>query len=1100
MAESVGSLRGELGLDASGFTSGLLSARRNLADFAQGLSAEFARLGEKVQKIGVGMTLGITAPFVALNIASARGAGAFEASMNKVQAALRGIGTQQLAELSQQARTLGPAVGRSAIEAAQGIETLALAGMNAESILNGGLASSLELAAANATDLSGAGSALTDVMAQFGLGAQALPGVVDKITGALDASKFSFGDFQAAISQAGGVAGSAGVSFEDFNTAIAATSSLFASGSDAGTSFKTFLTTLNPKSDEAAAVMEKLGIRFYDTAGRMKDLADVSQILKDSLGGLSERSRTEALTTMFGTDAMRTAIGLMKQGKQGFDELQASIAKGDAGAKLAIQMQGFEAATNRLRASFEGLKIAIGDTGILSAFTGIINAASGFVSGLANMNPALMKVALYLGAFVAALGPLTIALVAVVKIGIAVFLGRLGLMGITILALINPIGALGAALVFLATRFTVVGSAAALAARTIAGFLGPIGLIVTALAVLVSVSDDTTAALDRLEGGADLTQQKLDEARARAIEAGVAVGQMKDQTAAAHPFMVGISQALGMAANEANRYANSAKAAAVASARLRLVQLQEDLKPLERVQRSRNGPRGLGDRETYDVLFGPTDERLNATIANGQAQLKATKEELRLLLATPMDAFQTKDKTRGVDVNFAKPDKVKKVRETKDKVASGPSGASGPSKAERAATREMMALQQKLDVASAKGDVEEIERLQRLIDLKRRAKEYEGAGVEAKTKATKLEEKQLEEAGLKTTLANVQALRDSATLVAATAEAKARDIATDDDALQLQAAEIRGDQTQIKAMQEKMYLEERVNAHRRMGVDLIQAQANAAADLAQMDAARLDMKRRDATERGFERELELARLRGADDREIRRLERRSELAKRTRDIEVRDKTTPENAADRARIEMADEDRAKVAGDFRGIVKDGFRAALEGDLGGFFKGWIADRAAKGLEDALNNVANMLFKLFSDAFGQGANSLQGGASGGGFFGSIIQGLGGLLGGGSGSAGDLPGFATGGSFRVGGVGGIDKNVIAFRATKGEMVDIRKPGNDNGGGYSVHMPITLHAPGADPAQLARLQASFEQAQREMPSRVVAAVGDARARNVRIG
>lgn len=45
------------------------------------------------------------------------------------------------------------------------------------------------------------------------------------------------------------------------------------------------------------------------------------------------------------------------------------------------------------------------------------------------------------------------------------------------------------------------------------------------------------------------------------------------------------------------------------------------------------------------------------------------------------------------------------------------------------------------------------------------------------------------------------------------------------------------------------------------------------------------------------------------------------------------------------------------------------------------------------------------------------------------------------------DLPGFATGGSFRVGGVPGIDKNVVAFKATRGEMVDIRKPGNDNGG-----------------------------------------------------
>ncbi len=45
-------------------------------------------------------------------------------------------------------------------------------------------------------------------------------------------------------------------------------------------------------------------------------------------------------------------------------------------------------------------------------------------------------------------------------------------------------------------------------------------------------------------------------------------------------------------------------------------------------------------------------------------------------------------------------------------------------------------------------------------------------------------------------------------------------------------------------------------------------------------------------------------------------------------------------------------------------------------------------------------------------------------------------------------LPGFATGGSFTVGGMGGIDKNVVSFRASKGEMVDIRKPGADRGSG----------------------------------------------------
>jgi hypothetical protein len=38
------------------------------------------------------------------------------------------------------------------------------------------------------------------------------------------------------------------------------------------------------------------------------------------------------------------------------------------------------------------------------------------------------------------------------------------------------------------------------------------------------------------------------------------------------------------------------------------------------------------------------------------------------------------------------------------------------------------------------------------------------------------------------------------------------------------------------------------------------------------------------------------------------------------------------------------------------------------------------------------------------------------------------------------DTPGFATGGSFRVGGPGGIDKALMNFQATKGEYIGISK------------------------------------------------------------
>src|SRR5262245_36394063 len=47
---------------------------------------------------------------------------------------------------------------------------------------------------------------------------------------------------------------------------------------------------------------------------------------------------------------------------------------------------------------------------------------------------------------------------------------------------------------------------------------------------------------------------------------------------------------------------------------------------------------------------------------------------------------------------------------------------------------------------------------------------------------------------------------------------------------------------------------------------------------------------------------------------------------------------------------------------------------------------------------------------------------------------------------------GFAQGGSFRVGGgLTGVDSEMVAFRATPGEMVDVRRPGQDRGGGVQT-------------------------------------------------
>ncbi len=64
-------------------------------------------------------------------------------------------------------------------------------------------------------------------------------------------------------------------------------------------------------------------------------------------------------------------------------------------------------------------------------------------------------------------------------------------------------------------------------------------------------------------------------------------------------------------------------------------------------------------------------------------------------------------------------------------------------------------------------------------------------------------------------------------------------------------------------------------------------------------------------------------------------------------------------------------------------------------------------------------------------------------------------------------VPGFATGGSFRVGGAGPTDSKLVAFRATPGERVDISRPGQNRrigvggGGSATVINNVTVNVAG---------------------------------------
>jgi TP901 family phage tail tape measure protein len=368
-------------------------------------------------------------------------AGDFEASMNRVQAATS-ASSEQFQQMQKLALELGANTSKSASEAADAMEMLAKNGVSAGDILNGAAVASIKLSEATGGDLSTAADVATNVMSQFKIEVKDLGKVVDGITNVTLASQFGFQDYKDALAQAGGVAGSLGVSIEEFNAAIAATSSVFNSGSDAGTSFKTFLTTLVPKSDAAAAKMEELGLKFFNANGSMKSMAEVAEALKTSLSGLSDEAKNDAVSTIFGSDAMRTAIALADQGAAGIDKMTAAVARaGSADEQSAARMKGFNGELEKLKGAIETLSITIANSGLLAFATSLVSSLGGMVDSLSKTSPELLKWGTVIAAAGAALGPVVIA--------VGLFVTAISAISAPVLAAVAAIAAVAAGITVL---------------------------------------------------------------------------------------------------------------------------------------------------------------------------------------------------------------------------------------------------------------------------------------------------------------------------------------------------------------------------------------------------------------------------------------------------------------------------------------------------------------------------------------------------------------------------------------------------------------------------------------------------------------------------
>ncbi|HCT8050441.1 TPA: phage tail tape measure protein [Staphylococcus pseudintermedius] len=369
------------------------------------IGPKLTSVGESMKSVGRSMSMYVTAPVVAGFGLAAKKSIDFDDSMRKVKATSGATG-KEFNLLRDKALEMGAKTKFSASESAEALQYMSLAGWDTKDMLNG-IDGVMQLAAASGEDLGQVSDIVTDGLSAFGLKAKDSSHFADVLAQTSSKANTDVSGLGEAFKYVAPVAGSFGFSVEDTSIALGLMANSGVKASQAGTALKSMMTKLAKPTGEAKKTMESLGISITDSEGKMLPFRDIMDQLRGSLGGLSKAQQSAAVKTLFGQEAMSGILPIINASDEDYQKLTKSI-DNSAGAskRMSDEMEGgIGGSIRKMKSAIESMAISIGD--VLAPH---IRRAADFLAMLADkftsMSGWVKTGVVGLGVFAAALGPL----------------------------------------------------------------------------------------------------------------------------------------------------------------------------------------------------------------------------------------------------------------------------------------------------------------------------------------------------------------------------------------------------------------------------------------------------------------------------------------------------------------------------------------------------------------------------------------------------------------------------------------------------------------------------------------------------------------------
>ncbi|MBE9542501.1 MAG: phage tail tape measure protein [Proteobacteria bacterium] len=381
------------------------------------LRKSLSKTGGKMRGVGAAMTLGLTAPIVAIGAAVIKTSADFSKAMNGIEAVTK-VSGKSLEDMKKLAMDLGSETKFSAVEAANAMAFLGQANMNTGQIFIA-MKDITNLAAASNTDLARTADIASNVLGAFGLKAKDMTRVADVMAQTTASANVDMGMLAETMAKAAPIAKKYGLSIEETSAAIGLLGNIGIQGSVAGTSLNNMMLKLAAPGSKAISIFKGLGVKAIDpTTGKMRKLNDILGDLGNAFASkkITSAKQLAILNEVFGKRAIAGGGELLTQalkiGKDGTNAItrftmELKGAKGAAERMAKIRMKGLDGALTRLGSTTEKMLLVFGEK---SGFIGVVEKLVIKLTDLANwiseLSPATLKWAGIIAGLVAIIGPL----------------------------------------------------------------------------------------------------------------------------------------------------------------------------------------------------------------------------------------------------------------------------------------------------------------------------------------------------------------------------------------------------------------------------------------------------------------------------------------------------------------------------------------------------------------------------------------------------------------------------------------------------------------------------------------------------------------------